>query len=146
MLYRALQQAMGHDGRKVELLLLHQYQFHRDRQPIETRVGEIFGPGSHANALLVATSGIKVGMDISADTLITDPAAPGKLLQRAGRCARFAGEQGRVIVAQVSQLPSSDTYPSPPPERRCRSAPPPRSSSPRSATRRRRRGCAKPAR
>ncbi|MHB9132562.1 MAG: DEAD/DEAH box helicase [Armatimonadota bacterium] len=113
-LYRALKQAMGPDTRVGELLLLHQYQFYRSRRAIEDHVAEIFGHNGRGNALLVTTSGIETGMDLTADTLITDPAPPDALLRRAGRCARFAGELGRVIVARVTEQAPGDTYPSPP--------------------------------
>ena len=72
--------------------------------PSRSACSDIFGPGGQGNALLVTTSGIKVGADLSADTLITEPAPPDTLLRRAGRCARFPGEEGRVIVAQVTDI------------------------------------------
>jgi CRISPR-associated endonuclease/helicase Cas3 len=101
-LYRLLQQQMAHLPYAPELLLLHQYLFARDRQRIERRAAELFGRGADANALLITTSGIEVGADISADTLITEPAPPDQLLRRAGRCARFDGEVGRLLVAAMS--------------------------------------------
>lgn len=114
MLYRQLQKAMGLEYHGTRLLLLHQYQLYRHRRPIEDQVSEIFGRGGHGNALLVTTSGIKIGADLSADTLISEPAPPDTLLRRAGRCARFAGETGRMIVANVTDVQPGDSYPTPP--------------------------------
>ena len=115
LLYRTLQKTLGkapHD----EVLLLHQHLLARDRRPVEERVARIFGPGGTGEALLVTTSGIKAGADISADTLITDSTTPDRLLGRAGRCARFTGQLGRVIVARITDLPPGDRTPGPPSE------------------------------
>ncbi len=116
-LYRALRAASQQAGRKLELLLVHQYQTARDRLPLEARLAAIFGPGGTGEALVVTTSGIKVGADLSADTLITDPAPADVLLRRAGRCARFPGQHGQVLVAPVSAYSPGDTYPALPAHR-----------------------------
>lgn len=112
LLYRSLRKQPGADH--TELLLLHQHQFYRDRHAMEEKVARIFGRNGEGRALLITTSGIKVGADISAETLITDPAAPDRLLRRAGRCARFTGDLGRVIIARVSEQPPGDLTPAPP--------------------------------
>ncbi len=49
--------------------------------------------------IIVATQVVEAGVDISAELLITDLAPWPSLVQRFGRCARFAGQNGRVIVA-----------------------------------------------
>jgi CRISPR-associated endonuclease/helicase Cas3 len=54
-------------------------------------------PMPAAGRIVVATQVIEAGVDISADTLITDMAPWPSLVQRFGRCARYGGE-GRVIV------------------------------------------------
>lgn len=107
-LYRALHRALAGSTQGPELLLLHQYQLPHDRAPIETLVRERFtqhGP----DALLVTTTGIEVGASISAELVITEPAAPDALVRRAGRCARHVGEIGRVVVAPI-MLPASTVY------------------------------------
>jgi CRISPR-associated endonuclease/helicase Cas3 len=113
MLYRALRQAMSRGHQRTELLLLHQHQFHRHRRPVEARAAEVFQPGGAGNAILVTTPGIEVAADLSADLLITDPAPPDALLRRAGRCARYAGEEGQVLVGRISEFTPGEQYPSP---------------------------------
>jgi len=41
---------------------------------------------------------VEVGLDISVQVLHTENAPANSLIQRAGRCARFAGQQGTVVV------------------------------------------------
>ena len=48
--------------------------------------------------ILVATQVIEAGVDLSARTLVTDLAPWSSLVQRFGRCARYEGETGLVIV------------------------------------------------
>lgn len=48
--------------------------------------------------IVVATQVVEAGVDISAKTLITDLAPWSSLIQRFGRCARYVGEKGQVIV------------------------------------------------
>ncbi|HSQ40663.1 MAG TPA: DEAD/DEAH box helicase [Fibrobacteraceae bacterium] len=48
--------------------------------------------------IIVATQVIEAGVDISACTLITDLAPWPSLVQRFGRCARYAGESGNAVV------------------------------------------------
>jgi CRISPR-associated endonuclease/helicase Cas3 len=51
--------------------------------------------------LIVATQVIEAGIDISSEVLLTEIAPVNALVQRAGRCARFAGESGTVCVYGV---------------------------------------------
>lgn len=50
------------------------------------------------NIIVVATQVVEVGLDISVQTLHTELSPANSLIQRAGRCARFAQQKGRVIV------------------------------------------------
>jgi len=50
------------------------------------------------NIIVVATQVVEVGLDISVQTLHTELAPANSLIQRAGRCARFAQQKGKVIV------------------------------------------------
>lgn len=111
--YRALRQKATQLGTPTELLLLHQHQFSRHRLPIEAYAATLFTPASGADAILVTTSGMKAVSELSAELLISDPISADKLLLRAGRCARFSGETGRMLVAPVSDLPPGDAYPAP---------------------------------
>ncbi len=113
-LYRALAAQCGGE-RAPEVLLLHQYQLYRERKELCAHVAGLFAPDSDANVLLVTTSGVESGIDLSADTLVSDPAPPDALLRRAGRCARHAGSWGQMIVAPVTEFALGDTpYPCPP--------------------------------
>lgn len=51
-----------------------------------------------AGRIVVATQVIEAGVDISARTLVTDLAPWSSLVQRFGRCARYPGESGSVIL------------------------------------------------
>ena len=48
--------------------------------------------------VVVATQVVEAGLDITSDWLLTDCAPLDALTQRAGRCARFSGEQGNIDV------------------------------------------------
>lgn len=48
--------------------------------------------------IVVATQVVEAGVDVSAATLITDLAPWPSLVQRFGRCARYAGQRGQVLV------------------------------------------------
>ncbi len=112
-LFRQLRRLLLHLTPAPELLLLHKYLFSRDRQRVEYRAGELFARNSSADAILITTSSIEVGTEYSADTLISEPAPPEQLLRRAGRCARFAGEEGRMMVTPLSEIPLDADYRAP---------------------------------
>lgn len=57
--------------------------------------------------VIVATQVVEAGVDISAQVLITDVCPWSSLVQRVGRCARYAGERGAVFVVGDS----SDSLP-----------------------------------
>lgn len=67
---------------------------------LEKWMGKKIGMGkdSSENIILVATQAIEVGINISCEHLHTELSPANSLLQRAGRCARFAGEVGTVYV------------------------------------------------
>ncbi len=48
--------------------------------------------------ILVATQVVEVGLDITCEALHSEIAPAASIIQRAGRCARFAGEKGDVYV------------------------------------------------
>lgn len=48
--------------------------------------------------IVVATQVVEAGVDVSARTLITDLAPWSSLVQRFGRCARYEGEKGDIVV------------------------------------------------
>ncbi|MCR4407426.1 MAG: DEAD/DEAH box helicase [Anaerolineae bacterium] len=51
--------------------------------------------------LVVATQVVEVGLDITSQALHTELAPAANVIQRAGRCARYPGEQGQVYVYPV---------------------------------------------
>ncbi len=51
--------------------------------------------------LIVATQVVEVGLDITSQALHTELAPAASVIQRAGRCARYPGEQGSVYVYAV---------------------------------------------
>lgn len=80
------------------VVLLHSQFIPRDRQAIEARVRGYFKEGNSEHCILVCTQVIEAGMNISAEVLHTEAAPMSALVQRAGRCARFPGERGEVLV------------------------------------------------
>ncbi|HSH78474.1 MAG TPA: CRISPR-associated helicase Cas3' [Herpetosiphonaceae bacterium] len=91
------------DGVHVELL--HSRFYARDRAAKEYAIHREFGPDTTARewgrAILVATQVVEVGLNISCEVLHTEVAPASAVVQRAGRCARFAGESGLVRVYDV---------------------------------------------
>lgn len=93
-------------GQEIELLLLHSQFLPDDRRRIEQELRQRIGvvaDRTHTNVIVVATQAIEVGVDISAEVLHTELAPPASLIQRAGRCARYPGETGEVIVYSVKK-------------------------------------------
>ncbi len=108
-------------ARDIELILLHSRLTTDDRTvrskkvinelgqvPGEWPIGERYGwkEGEYygKNLIVVATQAVEVGLDISVQTLHTEIAPANSLIQRAGRCARFAGQKGMVVVYDLPEL------------------------------------------
>ncbi|MGC9038945.1 MAG: DEAD/DEAH box helicase, partial [Roseiflexus sp.] len=96
------------DGREGQpwVMLLHSRFERPHRQLKEALLQALWNPqgleaGGSPSLIVVATQVVEVGLDISAQTLHTEIAPAASVLQRAGRCARYPGEQGRVIVYPV---------------------------------------------
>jgi CRISPR-associated endonuclease/helicase Cas3 len=53
--------------------------------------------------IVISTQVLEAGIDFSASLLITELAPADSLIQRAGRCARYEGESGEMIVFPVEQ-------------------------------------------
>jgi CRISPR-associated endonuclease/helicase Cas3 len=89
----------------VQIELLHGRFYSSDRKSKEERIRKEFGEGCAAQAdkpmILVATQVIEVGLNITCDALHTDLAPAAAIIQRAGRCARFANEAGDVYVYEL---------------------------------------------
>lgn len=117
-LYQELQDLIEQEDKPIKVLLLHSRFLQTDRQRIEAALREHFGKGADKSGswIAVATQAIEVGVDITCETLHTELAPASALIQRAGRCARFPGEQGAVWVYPVENYSpygreASDTGP-----------------------------------
>ncbi|MCS6843458.1 MAG: DEAD/DEAH box helicase [Caldilineales bacterium] len=99
--------ATGPEGRPW-VMLLHSRFERPHRQLKEAFLQALWNPrgleaGDGPSLIVVATQVVEVGLDISAQTLHTEIAPAASVLQRAGRCARYPGEQGQVIVYPVPE-------------------------------------------
>jgi len=102
-LYRELKDAIK--DRDIEVILLHSRFLQEDRQQAEKRIKTLFGRSNRVGSIIaIATQTIEVGVDITSEILHTELAPASALIQRAGRCARYAGEQGNVIVYPVEKF------------------------------------------
>lgn len=116
-LFRELRKRIQKQGKSIRVLLLHSRFLPEDRRAIEDEILQLFGPDADHNesAIVVATQTIEVGVNITCEILHTELAPASALIQRAGRCARFPGERGQVIVYPVeSYMPYGQEKPSKP--------------------------------
>jgi len=91
-----------------EIVLLHSRFTRKDRRENEERAlsllphkeeGRIKVP--EGVGIVVATQVLEAGIDFSAELLLTELAPSDSLVQRAGRCARYEGERGEMIIFPV---------------------------------------------
>ncbi|MCS7222785.1 MAG: DEAD/DEAH box helicase [Anaerolineae bacterium] len=88
------------------VMLLHSRFERPHRQLKEALLQALWNPrglevSDGPSLIVVATQVVEVGLDISAQTLHTEIAPAASVLQRAGRCARYPGQQGQVIIYPV---------------------------------------------
>jgi len=108
-IYQQLEDHRSQLSSRTKIVLLHARFFRRHRKIKEQQLLKLFDKDAQRSAILVATQVIEVGLDISCDNLHTELAPANSLIQRAGRCARFAGEIGDVWVYDAQgTLPYSD--------------------------------------
>lgn len=94
----------------LKLTLLHSRFLPEDRAAKERYLQIAFGPGWQSDGqchVLIATQVVEAGLNITSEVLHTQLCPMNALLQRAGRCARFAQESGEVYVYRslaVSQI------------------------------------------
>ncbi len=90
---------------EVEVRLLHSRFLPADREAIETWLRREFSKEKDLHtvesAILVATQVVEVGLDITSQALHTELAPAASIVQRAGRCARYKGEEGDVYVYRL---------------------------------------------
>jgi CRISPR-associated endonuclease/helicase Cas3 len=89
----------------TRVVLLHSRFSTQDRKRLSEEIEQELGPEKWENGaylgrdiIVIATQVVEVGLDISAQVLHTENAPANSLIQRAGRCARFAHEHGQVII------------------------------------------------
>lgn len=104
-LFRDLRRLKQEQNLPIDLLLLHSRFLPDDRRKIENTLKERYGKDADrsGSVIAVATQTIEVGVDITSEILHTELAPASAMIQRAGRCARFPGEQGQVIVYPVEE-------------------------------------------
>ncbi|GAP61676.1 hypothetical protein ARMA_0099 [Ardenticatena maritima] len=100
------------------VMLLHSRFESKHRRFKEELLRMLWGPKSteaqQPSIIVIATQVVEVGLDISAEVLHTESAPAAAVLQRAGRCARYPGEKGRVYVypapPQANGMPNFKPY------------------------------------
>ena len=90
------------------LICLHSRFFDNHRKEKEDRLKSLFGKGSKENAILISTQVIEAGMDISSKILHAEISPINSFLQRAGRCARFENETGKIFIYDVLDVEEKD--------------------------------------
>lgn len=87
---------------ETQICLLHSSFYKNDRHKKEQWIAEQFGLGQDEydgpKLILIATQVVEVGLDVTCDVIHTELAPAASILQRAGRCARRAGEKGEVYI------------------------------------------------
>ena len=81
-------------GSDTRVLLLHSRFLPEDRAQTEDSIRHHFGKEWQATGgsfIVVSTQAIEVGLDITSSILHTELAPANAIIQRAGRCARYAG-------------------------------------------------------
>ncbi len=86
------------------IICLHSRFFDDDRKKKEEELKRLFGSKNEENAILISTQVIEAGMDISCDTMHVEISPINSFLQRAGRCARWEGEYGEILVYDILEL------------------------------------------
>ena len=94
----------------VAVRLLHSRFLCQDRADTQRIVAQALAQGSNEEMILVATQVVEAGLDLSAACLHTELAPANALVQRAGRCARFEGEDGTVFVYDSLDTTGARSY------------------------------------
>lgn len=88
--------------KETEIICLHSHFFDNDRKEKEQKLKRVFGKSTpKGNTILIATQVIEAGMDISCSRMHTEISPISSFLQRAGRCARFANEEGKIFIYPI---------------------------------------------
>lgn len=89
------------EANELAITLLHSRFLPQDRAQKEMHLKQIFAQDWQARRerqcqVLIATQVIEAGINITCEVMHTQLCPMNALLQRAGRCARFGGEEGEV--------------------------------------------------
>lgn len=104
--YEEVKSRLGLDDNQI--VLLHSRFTKIDRKSHEEKAiqliphkeeGKIIMP--EGAGIVVSTQVLEAGIDFSAELLLTELAPADSLIQRAGRCARYKGEKGEMIIFPV---------------------------------------------
>jgi len=107
-IYSHLKDALNLDDSSI--VLLHSRFTLKDRREHEDKAlsliphkenGQLVFPKN--TGIVVSTQALEAGVDFSAELLLTELAPADSLIQRAGRCARYEGEEGEVIIFPVEE-------------------------------------------
>jgi CRISPR-associated endonuclease/helicase Cas3 len=104
-LCQAVEADPTHKG-TTQIQLLHSRFIKAHRENKETTIRQQFKKNGAEqesasrlkSLIIVATQTIEVGLDITCERLHTDLAPANAIIQRAGRCARYQGEEGDVFI------------------------------------------------
>lgn len=86
---------------ETEIILLHSRYLAQDRLKAQALLEKYFGKNGDrttGSVIAVATQAIEVGVDITCEALHTELAPANSVIQRAGRCARYADDIGTVTI------------------------------------------------
>jgi len=104
---KAIIAAAGEKGVVGNILTYHGHQMPQYRKMVLERLKALddgWKPYDDSNSkkgepfILVTTSAMEVGVDISSDVMITDLCQPDSFIQRIGRCARRPSESGKALL------------------------------------------------
>lgn len=112
-MYLKLHEAIEQQKAGIELELLHSRFTDEDRAKQSKNLRDLVGKGQwekgnwsyqeQKSLIVIATQVVEVGLDISVQTLHTELSPANSLIQRAGRCARFEKQHGRVIIYPLGE-------------------------------------------
>lgn len=96
-----------HAPADTEVILLHSRFLKEDRAKKEEDIRRLFGKRADKSGsrIVVSTQAIEVGVDMTCDMLHTELAPANAIIQRAGRCARYAGETGHIYIYRYAPDP-----------------------------------------
>ncbi|MEM4258788.1 MAG: CRISPR-associated helicase Cas3' [Candidatus Thermoplasmatota archaeon] len=89
----------------AKLILVHSRFLDEDRNQIEREISDLFSRGNKEHVILISTQVVEVGINISANTILTELAPIDSLIQRAGRCARWGGNGNFIVFNMDSYGP-----------------------------------------